>query len=251
MSLKIFVSAIVLLAFASAAHPQKKAVRDTLYKIIESSSIEAALQTYKTLKLEHTDEFDFGPQQLMFLAFKLDAEGQAEQALKLHKLNSEVFPENVMALNFLGQSYLSLGKNQLSIETHEKVLLMLADAKLPDARKKALTNSAKSKILQAKTFEPASKNTLNYISFYGGGPAGAWDVENLVSFNNKNGGQISYHGSNLYTSPVPFTVPPTLWALLLAVFIATLSNRAKSWIFQTFGSQKAGSKISPRASKKW
>lgn len=88
--------------------------------------------------------------------------------------------------------------------------MLNADTSLTPRQKSFLKNNAETKLFEAEYFDPPSKKTLHYASFYGGPQAGKWDMQHIADFKDREDIALSYNGNNLYRSPVPKNVEQTL-----------------------------------------
>ncbi|NIR51591.1 extracellular solute-binding protein [candidate division KSB1 bacterium] len=210
IALRLFVLFILFIQVQTGLG-QKKPIANVLYAIIQESGGDAAIKQYRDLKANHADEYDFSEPQLNRLGYKLMGETKHDAALKVFKLNVEMFPNSPNVYDSLGECYLVTGRHERAARNYKKALKILADTDMPANRKKFLENNAKMKLLEAENFEPKTAETLNYVAYYGGVPASKWDMKNLVEFQKQHPEvKMSYDGNNLYSRPVPHSVPAKL-----------------------------------------
>ncbi len=190
------------------AQEQTKSIVDVLFETVETSGVDAAIQKYHDLKKTKLDEYKFDAGELTTLSRKLMAEEHLQDALVFSKLNVELFPENYRAHSNLGQCYLNMTDNALAIQSYNIALDLATKFETNERRKKFFTQNFKAKIYQTENFSPRTEKTFNYIVFFGGMPAGLWDMKNLANFKSENQGhRLSYDLNNLYSNPVPIEVP--------------------------------------------
>lgn len=182
----------------------REGIGDVLYGIIAEDGAEAAVAEYSRLKAEQPDAYDFAETQLNALGYRLMGEHRYEDAIVILKLNAEAYPTSLNVYDSLAEAYLKGGYPDESIPLYRKVLAMLPDASLPPNVKDFYRSNAESAIFIAEHFDSPGAEVLHYVAFYGGGPAGTWDLENLRFFKEAQPERaVSYQGFDLYRSPVP------------------------------------------------
>lgn len=207
----LFVFGSILATANGQTEVQKKPVVEYLYEMIESDGVESAVAEYHELKAMETTKYDLGQQQLNSLGYRLLNEEKAEEAVAIFELNAETHPESVNVWDSLAEGYFNLGKKNLAEENYQKVLSMLeSETDLPAPRINFFRNHAQNQLFIIRNFDPPSEADLNYVSFYGGFPAGRWDMQNIADFKKREGIKLSYRGNNFYRNPVPANVEQTL-----------------------------------------
>ena len=141
------------------------------------------------------------------LGYKLMGEEKNEAAMKILALNIQQFPKSLNVYDSYAEACLKNYQNDLAIENYKKVLELLPTAENLPGPKQFFENNAKMNILIAENFNRTLNPSLTYYGNFGGGPAGNWDITNLVAFKEANdGAAINYKKFNFYRSPVPYFV---------------------------------------------
>jgi tetratricopeptide (TPR) repeat protein len=105
------------------AHASKTGIlEDTLLKTIEEKGADAAVQQYHKLRSTQPDAYSFGDDQLDELGNELVDSGKTKDAIKILKLNTELYPQSWSACDSLGDAYMKDGDKPPAIETFEKSL---------------------------------------------------------------------------------------------------------------------------------
>lgn len=204
-----FITSVVLTT--ANAQSSKKPVSEYLYQVIESDGIDAAVEKYENLKEMKSSNYDLSQQQLNGLGYRLLNENKHQQAVAIFKLNADTYPESINVWDSLGEGYLVSGERERATELYRKVLEMLkSDTTLPPPVKNFFKNNAQTKIFVAEHFDAPIKSDLHYVSYYGGVPAGKWDMQNILEFKKREDIKLSYDGNNFYQSPVPTNVEQRL-----------------------------------------
>lgn len=204
----------VLLTLTAAPLPclalqqqDKPGIAEVLHESIQQDGVATAMQKYKALKANRAGDYDFSEPQLNRLGYRLMAEQNMAAALAVFRLNVEQFPESINVYDSLGECYLSMGKRDQAIASYENLLARLPSANMPDQRKNFFKQRAESMMKRAKHFEPPSADVLNYWTYYGGQPAGNWEMANLIRYQEERDLAVSYQPTNLYQRPVPANIP--------------------------------------------
>ncbi|MGD8748723.1 MAG: extracellular solute-binding protein [Balneolaceae bacterium] len=198
---------VILLAFCAAVLGQtvkQKKGSNMLYAIIQKDGIEQAVKKFTRLQKMNSGEYDLGESEINKLGYKLLNEDNLTSAEQIFDLNVEYHPESINALDSRNDAYMALGKYEEAAKAYQKILSMLEEQDLPPRQERRLKSKAQTNLYRVKHFVPPSKDAFNYISFYGGIPAGKWDMENVAGFNRKHPDlPVSYTGNNLYFRPIP------------------------------------------------
>lgn len=81
--------------------------------------------------------------------FHLQA-GRADEAIRLFRLNTFVYPSSANTYDSLADAYLANGQNELALRMSERALELLAKDRSSEDRKKAIRESAEQKIAKLK-----------------------------------------------------------------------------------------------------
>lgn len=180
------------------------AAEDLLYEIIDSQGHEAAIQKYRELKKQPSARYDVSESVLNRLGYRLLQESKYDDALAIFKLNADTYPGSVNVWDSLAEANFVVGEKVRAEELYQKVLDMLeTDTTLAPPVKNFYRNNAAMQLYKVRNFNPVATAEVRYASFYGGVPAGRWDMQNLSDFKQQTELKISYNGNNLYRSPVP------------------------------------------------
>lgn len=109
------------------SYPLKKilpSINLVLEKEIETNGIEKAIATYKKVKTENLDVYNFDVDQLNTLGYKYMRKGKLPIALEIFKLNVEMFPEESNPYDSLGEAYLENKNEALAILNYKKSLAL-------------------------------------------------------------------------------------------------------------------------------
>lgn len=101
--------------------PQKP-IGDHLYTVIMDDGIEPAIETYKLLKKEEIELFDFSETELNTLGYSLLNENLYDYAVQIFKLNIEEYPASSNVYDSMGEAYMLKGENDKAIEFYSKSL---------------------------------------------------------------------------------------------------------------------------------
>lgn len=103
---------------------EKPGIADALAGEIMSKGIDAAIETYHRLRTENGDEYDFSEAQLNALGYALIRHQQIKSAIRIFRLNTEMFPDAANTWDSLGEAYMLDGQTDLAIESYEKSLAL-------------------------------------------------------------------------------------------------------------------------------
>lgn len=203
--LSLFLAGTVSLqAQSSSESADGKALQQILYEIIEERGVEQAIARYNELEEDDSGEFSLDGEQLNRLGYRLLNEDKAPEAVAIFKFNAGNHPGTINFWDSLNDGYLAMGKYEKAAENYRKILAMLEEQELQPRLENLLRSKADMNLYKTEHFSPPSEETLHYVSYFGGNPAGRWDMENIDRFNRTDMDlTISYTGNNYYFSPVP------------------------------------------------
>lgn len=185
----------------------EQSASDTLYKIMESEGAEAALQKYRQFKKQPSPPYEINESVLNRLGYRLMQENKFKEALAVFELNADSYPASINVWDSLADASFSAGDKERAEGLYQKVLTMLeSDTTLSAPFKNFYRNNANMQLFNLRHFEPPATAGFHYDSYFGGFPAGKWDMENLAVFQKETGVSLSYRGTNLYQSPVPASI---------------------------------------------
>lgn len=100
----------------------KKPIGDYLYTVIMEDGIEHAIESYKLLKKEEAELFDFSEPELNTLGYSLLNEKMYDAAIQIFNLNIEEYPASSNVYDSIGEAYMLKGENDKAIEFYSKSL---------------------------------------------------------------------------------------------------------------------------------
>jgi len=98
----------------------KEPIGSIIEKEIRENGIDAAIEMYWDLRKNQFNKYDFGELELNSLGYKLLGENKTEEALKLFKVNAEVYPYSPNSYDSLGDAYRELGQELKALKLYEK-----------------------------------------------------------------------------------------------------------------------------------
>jgi hypothetical protein len=105
-----------------AAYENRDSIVDPLYATVQSRGIEAAVQQYRTFKLQKPDVYDFDETELNNLGYKLIHDHRYADAARIFALNVEAYPKSGNAYDSLGEAYMDEGDKPDAIAGYQKSL---------------------------------------------------------------------------------------------------------------------------------
>ncbi|NOK36404.1 tetratricopeptide repeat protein [Corallococcus exercitus] len=123
-------------------------VREVLVSALDKGPIADTIARYRELRATKADAYDFSPEQLNSLGYRLLRDGRTADAIELFKLNVEMFPKEGNVYDSLGEAYLAAGDKEQARVNYRKAV------ELDPANKNA---AAALKKLDAPASAPASK----------------------------------------------------------------------------------------------
>lgn len=206
----VFALLLCLLAMPMVAWTQtdQDSLQQQLYRLVQAEGVEAAMQRYRELNTRDSGGDDIGEGILNALGYRLLDNGQYESAVAVLELNTRQYPESLNVWDSLGEVLLASGNNEGALEQYRKVLSMVeADSTLPPPTRNFYRTNAEFNVFRAQHFAGRAVSDLHVASFFGGVPAGRWDMDNLAAFQERSGRSLSLSWNNLYFSPVPAVDP--------------------------------------------
>jgi tetratricopeptide (TPR) repeat protein len=104
--------------------PPKKSIASLLLKVIFDKGIESAIMIYHDLKTNHPQSYDFEEKELNMLGYELLHQDKMESAIKIFRLNADVYPNAWNVYDSLGEAYLRNNQKNLAIEYYNKSLVL-------------------------------------------------------------------------------------------------------------------------------
>lgn len=101
--------------------PQKP-IAEELFKTLSEKNIASAIQHYHDLKKKYPDNYNFRESELNRLGYQLLGLEKVDEAIKIFKLNVEVYPDAANTYDSLGEAYMKHGDTELAIVNYKKTL---------------------------------------------------------------------------------------------------------------------------------
>ncbi|HYG81510.1 MAG TPA: nuclear transport factor 2 family protein [Pyrinomonadaceae bacterium] len=98
----------------------KRPVAEALLPIITDKGIEAALQSYRTLK--QSDDYYVSESQLNALGYRLLGMKKVREAIEIFKLNVEAYPQSANVYDSLGEAYMIDGDRELAVRNYQRAV---------------------------------------------------------------------------------------------------------------------------------
>jgi secernin len=102
--------------------PKGKCAARTLEKEIENSGIEPAIEKYKELKKNLSDQYVFSERGLNMLGYKLLGKDKIDDAIAVFQLNVNEYPESFNVYDSIGEAFMKKEKNELAKQNYQKSL---------------------------------------------------------------------------------------------------------------------------------
>ncbi|HWT03835.1 MAG TPA: nuclear transport factor 2 family protein [Pyrinomonadaceae bacterium] len=98
----------------------KRPVADALLPLITEKGIEAALQSYRTLK--QSGDYYASESQLNTLGYRLLGMKKVREAIEIFKLNVEAYPQSANAYDSLGEAHMVNGDRELAVRNYQRAV---------------------------------------------------------------------------------------------------------------------------------
>jgi tetratricopeptide (TPR) repeat protein len=102
----------------------KRSIGELLLQSVHRDGVDAAIVRYRELKADHEEEYDFGEGQLNQLGYQLLSSGDVVGALKIFRLNVEVYPEAFNPHDSLGEALAAAGETEEAIKSYARSLAL-------------------------------------------------------------------------------------------------------------------------------
>jgi len=87
-----------------------------------SGGLEAAKSRYRELRTSAANDYDFSPEQLVYLAYMMMQNEQPQVAIDALRFNVELFPEHVASYDYLARAYLETGDRVSAADAYRRIL---------------------------------------------------------------------------------------------------------------------------------
>ena len=100
----------------------KKLLGDTLFTVMQSTSVEQAIQLYKTLKAKDSTMYDYSSYALELLGERLLMLGMYPEAAAIFQLAVKEYPAYTYGYLYMGRAYEKWGKPKEAIIAYQKAV---------------------------------------------------------------------------------------------------------------------------------
>lgn len=100
----------------------QKSAAETIGSVINESGIEAALDTFKSIRTESPDSCYFDEGEFNSLGYGLMRQGKLKEAIEVFRMNVKIFAGSANAYDSLGEAYMNNGDKELAITNYQKSL---------------------------------------------------------------------------------------------------------------------------------
>jgi len=105
-----------------AGFDSRKSIADTLSATIASQGVDQALAQYHQLKVTQPTVYKFEEDQLNSLGYQLINSHKYQEAVRILRLNTEVYPQSANTWDSLGEAYMNAGDKEQAIANYQKSL---------------------------------------------------------------------------------------------------------------------------------
>lgn len=112
---------LLLCAFTATAQ-EHASIADVVHRTIEEEGVEQAIATYHNLRRSAPDAYDFAPSELNVLGYRLLNEGRTDAAVRILRLNTELYPLVANGYDSLAEIYLWRGDYDEAVASYERLL---------------------------------------------------------------------------------------------------------------------------------
>jgi Flp pilus assembly protein TadD len=106
-----------------AAFDFRKSIAETLSATINSSGIDHAVEQYRDLNAsKDTSAYNFDEEQLNGLGYRLLRANKFREAIRIFRLNVEIYPHSGNAYDSLAEAYMRVGNKSQAIANYQKSL---------------------------------------------------------------------------------------------------------------------------------
>jgi tetratricopeptide (TPR) repeat protein len=113
---------ITNILFGKEAVPPKKSIAKAVYKIYQEKGTEEAIKYYKALRENNKKEYTISPRELNGLGYFLLRNSKIDDAIKIFKFNTELYPKSSSGYDSLAEAYLEKGDKKKAIKYYAKAL---------------------------------------------------------------------------------------------------------------------------------
>jgi cyclase len=107
---------------ADVSENGRSSICEPLTRTLAENSAEEAVEEYYRLKTNSGDKYDYSEDQLNMLGYQLLMRGRADDALRIFRLNMEVYPGSFNVYDSYAEALMTAGDTAQSIANYEKSL---------------------------------------------------------------------------------------------------------------------------------
>lgn len=117
-------------------HVRPTSLSEELMVTYDRGGIDSTIAAYQALRTRYygRDAFDFSESGLAELSAALAKKGRPDDAIRIHQLNAQQYPQSLRALGGLAQAYEAAGRKQEAADTYRKMLEI--DPQNPNTRRR-------------------------------------------------------------------------------------------------------------------
>lgn len=116
------VEGIVDILYGESAEEPKQPISEVVRATIEAEGLEAAIARYHELKEADPEAYEFGEPELNRLGYYYLGRGDTETAIRIFRLNVEIYPDAFNTYDSLGEAYLAAGDREHAIANYQRSL---------------------------------------------------------------------------------------------------------------------------------
>ena len=102
----------------------KMSTSEVIGKVVWNDGVDVAIEHYKKLKTDKSEEYDFAESQLNGLGYELIQLDRIDDAIKIFRLNQEEFSESANVYDGYGDALLANGDTTNSLINFKKAFAM-------------------------------------------------------------------------------------------------------------------------------
>ncbi len=120
---------LIHILYGKSPQDPKQPISNVMYEIIASDGVKQAVARYRELSNKNHRTYDYSESELNRLGYYYLAHNEPEIAIRIFKLNVEVYPESANVYDSLGEAYMEAEKRKLAIQNYRKSLELEPDNK--------------------------------------------------------------------------------------------------------------------------
>jgi glyoxylase-like metal-dependent hydrolase (beta-lactamase superfamily II) len=113
--------------YASLTATPRPSICDPVTEALMEDGAAAALATYRRLREQEPDSWNFAENELNTLGYQLLARDLVDEAIAVFELNVEAYPDAFNTYDSLGEGYMTAGNNELAVANYERSLELNPD----------------------------------------------------------------------------------------------------------------------------